>query len=973
MNKALSGYDKSYYDEHLGNNYHDEEKWLPLFERFADHIVTDFAPKRVLDIGCAFGYMVKYLRERGVEAWGIDTSSYAISQADEGVRPYLRVSSACDPLPEDIPQHYDLVLNIEVLEHLTMEDGEKAIARMCTYADTILFSSTGEDFDELTHINVQQPAYWATRFARYGFFKNLQYDVSYVSNYAMQFERRQPTILDIIFDYEHLLQYQRLHKHDEFRSRIYFDMGSGASEDHVQLLTGCPSEPFHHRINIPQGCRSIRFDPMEGTGCLILNLHLRGDSQLLNVSAHNGLSCGNQFLFSTIDPQLEIPIYEYCHWIEITAEIIPMKQDGWLTLYNEISKQQEHIQSLESANTQIQSSLDEKSRYAANLEGEIQSHLAKLAHLEAQLVQEKQSAAEVLAEWKSQSAHERAHAEEVLAEWKRQSAREQQNATERVAALKEQLAEERQAASEKLSDLEERLTLEKQDAEEHAAQLEMVQSQQQERLEQLQNENNALKYQIQDYSNLVAYERNEAKAVSDAYLCIKNSTCWRITKPVRVCLDLIKKFLRPLKKVFISIRTHGVKMTLKKIKHKLRHEPMPVLPPAPVQYAPSAQTGPLSLITQNPVDPIETVIIDESVKRLNLVTDTIDSHSLLGGVATALIVATEFANRYDYELRIITRNSDVSPTNYYKIIEISGISPACKVSFYSDFERHQKAVDYKLEISKDDIFFATSWWSAKAISETTIRKRFFYIIQEVETFFYNFGGEHLLCSQMMQDDDIDYIVNSKYLYDYFRQYEKHIVEHGCYFEPAFPESLYKKNTFTPKAKYKLFFYARPNNPRNLYSVGVYILNRAVERGILDTNEWEVYCVGQNAPVLEFSNGARSNNLGQLSWTEYAEFLTDIDLGLCLMYTPHPSYPPFDVACSGGVVLTNKMMNKVSFDYCKNVIMADLDEDSFMEAFAESIALAKNMEERKKNYEANTICRSWHDTLKQTIEDMGGKI
>lgn len=945
-------YNEQYYKSGCGEDYSNRQIWANSFSRIAEQIIQDFHPKSVLDVGCAWGYLVEALRDRGVEAYGIDISEYAISKVREDIKPYCVVGSISDKFPEELPDKYDLVITIEMLEHLTPEDGDIAIETLCNLSDTIVVSTTPDDFNEPTHINVQQPAYWVTRFAKHGFYRNLQYDVSYVSNYAMQFERRQPTILDIIFDYEHLLQYQRLHK---FRSKIYFDMGSGASEDHVQLLTGCPSEPFHHRINIPQGCRSIRFDPMEGTGCLVLNLQLRGDSQLLNVSAHNGLSCGNQFLFSTIDPQLEIPIYEYCHWIEITAEIIPMKQDGWLTLYNEISKQQEHIQLLESANTQIQSSLDEKSRYAANLEGEIQSHLAKLAHLEAQLVQEKHNAAE------------------VLAEWKRQSAQEQQNAAEHVAALQEQLAEERQAASEKLSDLEERLTLEKQDAEEQAAQLERVQSQQQERLEQLQNENNTLKYQIQDYSNLVAYERNEAKAVSDAYLCIKNSTCWRITKPVRVCLDLIKKFLRPLKKVFISIRTHGIKMTLKKIKHKLRHEPMPVLPPAPVQYAPSAQTGPLSLITQNPVDPIETVIIDESVKRLNLVTDTIDSHSLLGGVATALIVATEFANRYDYELRIITRNSDVSPTNYYKIIEISGISPACKVSFYSDFERHQKAVDYKLEISKDDIFFATSWWSAKAISETTIRKRFFYIIQEVETFFYNFGGEHLLCSQMMQDDDIDYIVNSKYLYDYFRQYEKHIVEHGCYFEPAFPESLYKKNTFTPKAKYKLFFYARPNNPRNLYSVGVYLLNRAVERGILDTDEWEVYCVGQNAPVLEFSNGARSNNLGQLSWTEYAEFLTDIDLGLCLMYTPHPSYPPFDVACSGGVVLTNKMMNKVSFDYCKNVIMADLDEDSFMEAFAESIALAKNMEERKKNYEANTICRSWHDTLKQTIEDMGGKI
>ena len=205
----MSGYGKEYYCGHLGNNYHDEEQWQPLFQRFADHIVQDFAPKTVLDVGCAFGYMVKYLRERGVEAWGIDTSSYAIAQVDEAVRPYVRVSSACEELPEDMPQHYDMIINIEVLEHLSMEDGERAIERMCSYADTILFSSTAEDFDEPTHINVQQPAYWAARFAKHGFYKNLQYDMEYLSKFAFAFEKKQLSEENIITNYEYSLHHQK--------------------------------------------------------------------------------------------------------------------------------------------------------------------------------------------------------------------------------------------------------------------------------------------------------------------------------------------------------------------------------------------------------------------------------------------------------------------------------------------------------------------------------------------------------------------------------------------------------------------------------------------------------------------------------------------------------------------------------------------------------------------------------------------
>ena len=416
-----------------------------------------------------------------------------------------------------------------------------------------------------------------------------------------------------------------------------------------------------------------------------------------------------------------------------------------------------------------------------------------------------------------------------------------------------------------------------------------------------------------------------------------------------------------------SVKTVGKKETLRRIVRKLTGAPQPT--PEMQVFAAASGDNRRSPITGNPVDGIETVLVDEDVKRLNLVTDTIDASSLLGGVATALIVATEFANRNGYELRIITRKTETNPVNYANIMRISGIEPARKLSFYSDYERFSKPVDFRMELGRGEIFFATSWWSAQAIKNTTIRPRFFYIIQEVETFFYNYGGERLLCEQIMQDPNIDFIVNSHYLHDYFAQNTPNITDHGCYFEPAFPAGLYRKKAFQNKKKFKLFFYARPNNPRNLYAVGVEMLKKAVDRGILNMDEWDVYCVGQNAPVIHFSTGKDSINMGQLSWEEYAKFLTDVDLGLCLMYTPHPSYPPFDVASSGGVVLTNKMLNKQTFDLCDNVIMADLAEEAFMKGFEQAVALAKDTERRRKNYEANTIPRSWQRTLDSTIAFM----
>ena len=491
-----------------------------------------------------------------------------------------------------------------------------------------------------------------------------------------------------------------------------------------------------------------------------------------------------------------------------------------------------------------------------------------------------------------------------------------------------------------------------------------------EELAKVQGERDSAKTEIQDYSNLVAYEREEAKKVASAFYVMSNSHCWKMTKPIRVVLNLLKrighKFKNACIKLRFSLKNAGLRGTICKIIGKLKRRQNDSLPAVA-----SAIVAQPNCITGNPIDRIETVVVNEHVKRLNFVTDTIEASSLLGGVATALIVATEFANRFDYVLRIITRCAGVNSANYFNIVKMSGVEPAQKVSFYSDYDRNLKSVDFRMEIGPDDIFFATSWWSAQAIKDTTIRKRFFYIIQEVETFFYNYGSERVYCDAIMHDKDIDFIVNSHYLNDYFVNNCENIAKHSCYFEPAFPKALYdKKNFSTKKEKYKLFFYARPNNPRNLYGIGVEYLQKAVDNGILNLDEWDVYCVGQSAPLINFTSGRTSINLGQLSWQEYAKFLSDIDLGLCLMYTPHPSYPPFDVASSGGVVLTNKMLNKQTFPMCDNVIMADLDEESFMNAFSEAVELAKNVEQRKKNFESNTIPHDWNATLDGVMKFMG---
>ena len=198
----METYNEQYYHNSCGPvPYEEPEHWTEFFGIVADHIIADFAPKTVLDAGCAMGYLVTALRDRGVEAYGIDISRYAISKVREDIKPFCVVGSLTDELPSKLPKRFDLVTNIEVLEHLYAEDAVKAVHTLCGATDRVLFSSTPDDFTEATHVNVQQREYWARLFAQCGFFDDISYRPTYITSHAVCY-RRQPDILRQVEDYE---------------------------------------------------------------------------------------------------------------------------------------------------------------------------------------------------------------------------------------------------------------------------------------------------------------------------------------------------------------------------------------------------------------------------------------------------------------------------------------------------------------------------------------------------------------------------------------------------------------------------------------------------------------------------------------------------------------------------------------------------------------------------------------------------
>lgn len=183
----LLSYPRGYYHSHCGAIPYtpDSLHWKDFFGRIADEIVRSFRPRRVFDAGCAIGFLVAALWDRNVETDGRDTSSFAISQVRADVRDRCSVGSIASPIDGE----FDLVLCIEVLEHMPEAEALEAVRSITRAAPRILFSSTPIDFDEPTHVNVRPTMYWLQQFAAVGFAPVPGHDASYLCPHAMVLER----------------------------------------------------------------------------------------------------------------------------------------------------------------------------------------------------------------------------------------------------------------------------------------------------------------------------------------------------------------------------------------------------------------------------------------------------------------------------------------------------------------------------------------------------------------------------------------------------------------------------------------------------------------------------------------------------------------------------------------------------------------------------------------------------------------
>jgi SAM-dependent methyltransferase len=124
-------------------------------------------PGSLLDVGCGTGTWMQAASELGVaDVFGID----GISVSEQLLHCSNSAIERHDlSIPFDLRRRFDVVLCLEVAEHLTECSALNLISSIVAHADTILFSAACPGQPGQCHVNCQWPAYWQDIFNRQDF------------------------------------------------------------------------------------------------------------------------------------------------------------------------------------------------------------------------------------------------------------------------------------------------------------------------------------------------------------------------------------------------------------------------------------------------------------------------------------------------------------------------------------------------------------------------------------------------------------------------------------------------------------------------------------------------------------------------------------------------------------------------------------------------------------------------------------
>lgn len=306
--------------------------------------------------------------------------------------------------------------------------------------------------------------------------------------------------------------------------------------------------------------------------------------------------------------------------------------------------------------------------------------------------------------------------------------------------------------------------------------------------------------------------------------------------------------------------------------------------------------------------------------RLNLLVPAISGKHVFGGIETALQAFDLIRPRFASVRIIVTDETVPEPKSgaYYSAWPI--------VTLRQDSPNENHIVvagdrwNQTLAIHAHDYFMATAWWTAHAALNMldwqqqqypqNQARRLLYFIQDFEPGFYPWSSRYVLAQATYNPSQkIIAIVNSTWLQDFlhdqghrfFREYV-----HQPNLHPALAAARNRRTIFAKERQ--LLVYGRPGTDRNAFPIVVAALRLLVKR-YPEAQHWKILSAGESFSAIDLGQGCQLQSLGKVSIEAYADLLSSTAVGLSLMISPHPSYPPLEMAAFGAHVVTNQFANK----------------------------------------------------------------
>lgn len=149
-------YSKEFYSEYGGGSYESAREIVPI-------IMKLIKPKSVVDVGCGVGAWLNVFKEYDVDIFGVDGE-----WVDKNLLriPEEKFSSVDLKKPLNLNRNFDLVVSLEVAEHIPGNLAETFIESLTSLGPVVLFSAAIPFQCGSNHINEQWPEYWVELFEK---------------------------------------------------------------------------------------------------------------------------------------------------------------------------------------------------------------------------------------------------------------------------------------------------------------------------------------------------------------------------------------------------------------------------------------------------------------------------------------------------------------------------------------------------------------------------------------------------------------------------------------------------------------------------------------------------------------------------------------------------------------------------------------------------------------------------------------